>query len=682
MKNILKENRKKLLFIISVVTLIVVTGNRVMVMALGDGDTELVKSIIGSNQELFNQSSLIADLFRFIGIMLLKGLAWLASACATLYDNTFGLVDFTQYGPVKDFLDKWQVVWVVLLSASIGLLGLMLAFFWDKRPKVLINLLVGVLVVTSMGWMISKMNTLISSEVRSEIMGETSSSAAIYNSLGECIHDLVYLDSTVGLTHLNENNSKGEKNSELTYSKFTKKQLNSLSINEKITPDDVKEESKVIVGNRLKSFYGTDADGNTASYTYVEEIYDGVAWTELLSEYYYRYKIDWFIAYIQMLSLIIIYLFFSYKVARTFYEIVWGELLAMLYSPNLAGGQKILKILDSIKDSYIILLLSVVSIKMYLIGVSFVSQQSGWDGFTKAMVLLFIAFAVIDGPHLVQKLTGQDVGLSDGMQKIMSSMYGASATMGVLRMGAGAVKGAGHIAGRATGAVKNGADKFASNVAKQGLNQNAMDASGNKNPDDVSQGMDVGAESANNEANSYNQEKSDTQSYSESDRNSEYEGNPPDESGSASERFDDGRNSELNSGTNAAMDISEGNKKAEALNGMNPVDESRNNGGMDEMDKAIDNDRKGIYSSAGKSAKTPIDTSFKQFGGKDNIVGNRSRGSDRIISSHNNLSNRTYDPDPLEKKFATALQSGKNEAVSDAALKRKDKFETRGKDEQ
>lgn len=671
MKNIFKKNTKKVMLVISVVTLAFVLGNQVLVMALSDSETNLVNSILGNNQELFNQSNLIADLFRFIGVMLLKGLAWLASACATLYDNTFGLVDFTQYGPVKNFLDKWQVVWVVLLSASIGMLGLMLAFFWDKRPKVLINLLVGVMVVTSMGWIISKMNTLISRDVRNEIMGASSSSDAIYDSLGDCIHDLLYLDSTVGLTHLNEKNAKGEKNSERTYPKFTKKQMNSLDINEKITADDVKDESKVIVQNRISNYYGTDADGNTVSYTYIEEVYDGVAWTNLLSEHYYRYKIDWFIAYIEMFSLIIIYLFFSYKVARTFYEIVWSEFLAMLYSPNLAGGQKILKILDSIKDSYIILLLSVVSVKMYLIGVKFVSARSSWDGFTKAMVLLFIAFAVIDGPHLVQKLTGQDVGLSDGLQKIMSTMYGTSATMGVLRMGAGAVKSAGHLAGKAAGAIKGGADKVASSAAKEGLNQQAKEAANNQNPDDVSKGMDAGAEFNNsNELNSENQ------SYSENDRNSEHE------SGSSG-NYDDGRNSNTNSGADAAMDISEGNAKAEALSGINPTNDYGLNNNTDAMDRAIDNGGFEGWNSSNRN-NGPLDTSSKMFNRNDSPTPGSGRTDNGYQSSGNRIIDRlnNHEQHNIVGNMGTT-NSGRTNLSSDAQNRyneRKTNFEKSGKD--
>lgn len=94
----------------------------------------------------------------------------------------------------------------------------------------------------------------------------------------------------------------------------------------------------------------------------------------------------------------------------------------MLYSPNLTNGQKTIKILDGIKDSYIIILLSLVSVRLYMIAIEYISGKN-WNGFTKGMFLLFIAFAVIDGPNLVQRITGLDAGLSDGMQKVMSAYY-------------------------------------------------------------------------------------------------------------------------------------------------------------------------------------------------------------------------------------------------------------------
>ena len=73
-----------------------------------------------------------------------------------------------------------------------------------------------------------------------------------------------------------------------------------------------------------------------------------------------------------------------------------------------------------------------------MIATEYISGKN-WNGFTKGMFLLFIAFAVIDGPNLVQRITGLDAGLSDGMQKVMSAYYAGG-------MMAGAARGAGHIA--------------------------------------------------------------------------------------------------------------------------------------------------------------------------------------------------------------------------------------------
>ena len=135
--------------------------------------------------------------------------------------------------------------------------------------------------------------------------------------------------------------------------------------------------------------YKTDIpteDGKVKSM--VSECYDGVAWTDLLNTYYYRYEIDWLESFLEIISIAIIYLFFSYKVVRTLYEVVFSEILAMVYSPNLTNGQKTIKILDGIKDSYIIILLSLVSVRLYMIAIEYISGKN-WNGFTKGMFLRF-----------------------------------------------------------------------------------------------------------------------------------------------------------------------------------------------------------------------------------------------------------------------------------------------------
>lgn len=388
-----------------------------------------VTEILVKNNELFTNNSIAGSVLRTIGWGLLFLLALLGSACADLYDTCFGFVDFTSYEKVTAFIDDFKPVFIALICASLVFLGILLIFWQEKKPKFVMNLVLAVLVVSSSSFIIDSMNGFLASDVRSEIMGNEKSSGMVYETIGSNIHDLLYLDAKIGLSNLN-GKTGGIKNSDITYDTFKEEQFKNLDINETVEPDDVREESQDIVDKEvsvkyeeLKMVYG------------VADVYDGVAWTDLLNEYYYRYTVDWFVVYLELLSLIIVYLFMSYKVIRLLFEIVMHRFLAYLYSANLTNSQKILKILDSLKDSYIVLIMTMVCIKLYLLACKFIS---GWQisGMSKGIILLFIAFVVIDGPNLIQKLTGIDAGLSDGMGKLMTMFYGSQMAGSVARAGA------------------------------------------------------------------------------------------------------------------------------------------------------------------------------------------------------------------------------------------------------
>lgn len=647
------------------------------IMAAGYSDEELIK-IYTDYSELFKQNDLVSNAFRSLGCGVLSFLVVIADGASGLFEKSFGMIDFTKYQPVQDFISDWQVVWVALLCVAIGWLGINLVFNSDKNPKIATNICVAILVVTSMTWMVSQMNTLLTKGIRNEILGTTTTNT-VYATLGNNVHDLRYIDSVAGLKNLGSKNADGVKYANAG-TPMNKKIWKALKINELVKPDDVKEESKSIVEN-----YKTDiptADGNVKSV--VSECYDGVAWTDLLNTYYYRYEIDWIEAFLEMISIAIIYLFFSYKVIRTFYEIVFSEILAMLYSPNLNSSQKILKILDGIKDSYIIIMLSLVSVRMYMIAIEYISGKN-WNGFTKGMFLLFIAFAVIDGPNLVQRITGLDAGLSDGMQKVMSAYYAGG-------MMAGAARTAGHIAG---GAVR-GAGKFGKtigNVMKSGEN------SANKN---ALNGVDgAGASSAFNN----NENKEDSENNNDiNQRNDEgaqfndaYENNDvkQNESGDVNENSNasvsgDGKNSlDANAdaaGNKKAMDdagingINPDNAKADALNGINPLGDNGSIGDKtSRMDKELDMEsatstfngggERGVLSSksdlAGKYGKAGANSGFTSRAG-DNFGKNGANNHGTGTKGNAGISHNSGMP-----SNGGAKSSNKKASESNAAQKLK-----------
>lgn len=315
-------------------------------------DTEEVITVLKKNRDIFHTSTIPGGIFRYIGWSVMKGLVWVAEQCAKLFDESFKFIDFTRYEPVEKFLTSWKPVVFALISLSILFLGLIMIFWQEKKPKLMMNICLAVLIMTSSGYLIDQLNGFVTDDIRSAILNDgdtsTGSSGLVYDMVGNSIYDLIYIDDKLdgGLMKMTKNNRK-------LYDDFTKEDLELMSINEVLKPDDVKAESKDLVSNRI--YY---KKGNLE----LKEIYNGVAWTDLLNEYYYRYDVEWFTVIVGLVSLIIVYVCLAYKVVRILYEVVVQRLLAALYSANLSSGQKTLKILDSIKDSYITLILVMVTV--------------------------------------------------------------------------------------------------------------------------------------------------------------------------------------------------------------------------------------------------------------------------------------------------------------------------------
>lgn len=576
MKYGLKTREKIVLFL----SLLICPLFTCQIRALALEDDQVIK-ILSSNPGLFHENGIVASAFRFIGWGITKGIAALADVCAGLYDTCFGFIDFTKYEPVKKFINQWKPVFIGLVCLSILLIGILLCIGWEKKPKIVINLLIAVTVVSSSTYVINTMNKFISKEVRSEILGGQSS-AVVYSTIGNNIHDIKWLEKTVGLANLNKK-TKGKKNADKVYDTFSKSQFKNLDIQEILDPEDFEGDAGDILKNGLQS---ESDDKNKITYS-LDELYDGVAWTDLLNEFYYRYTVDYGVMWMELISLIIIYLFMSYKVIRILYEIVIHQLLAYLYSANFNNNQKILKILDSLKDSYILLLFTTVIIKFYLLATKFIS---GWNvsGIAKGIILLFLAFAVIDGPNLIQKLTGADIGASDGMGKMMSLFYGGRMAASTVGAAAGAVK-------SGVGAVKNGASRaFSKPNAKEAF-------SGNPAMDEQAQDMvDAGAATAsadnalnqhNNQSNDNNMDNKSTNHNNQNNNATNNQNNHADVLESAEKDAGKDRNAENSS--HPAME--DGNKQKETMESSgaggqpsNPAmssEQGKRNGGYQKMDE-------------------------------------------------------------------------------------------------
>lgn len=534
-------------------------------------DEKGILKVLMRNNDILAINNIVSSAVRWCGWSLVKGLAWVATNAANLFDNCFKLVDFTKWGPVENFIKAWKPVFVSLVSLSLLFLGIVLIFWHEKKPKFVMNLCLAVLIVSSSGYLIQQLNGFLADDMRSAIVNDNAaekSKGIVYDMVGSSVFDLIYLDDHIkgGLMNMTKKNR-------VTYSDFTEDDITMIDINEIVKPDDVKESSKDLMSHRI--LYRQDN-------IQVKESYNGIAWTDLLNEYYYRYNIQWFNCILGLCSLILIYVCLAYKVVRIIYEIVIQRVLAVLYSANLSNSQKTLKILDSIKDSYITLVLVMICLKIYLLAYKFINQ-TGFSGFTQAMLLLFIAFAVIDGPNIIQKLTGIDAGLSSGTGKIMAGIQ-ASRIAGMM-MSKG-LSGVTHSSTLDKESRVNNTDQSAKANITENMNQKNAEMPGEANTNANETNENRKEENNQNDAgNAMNLQNNNTDPDMENAIDSAELGMESANSGSLN-GADSGEmtGAELSEPENIDSEIPISNDMMDSLNGVDPLNKNAN---LEDMNKEI-----------------------------------------------------------------------------------------------
>lgn len=178
------------------------------------------------------------------------------------------------------------------------------------------------------------------------------------------------------------------------------------------------------------------ADGDVA-----RKNYDGLTSANIGNQFFYRYSFDFWSCLLQLLSLSLLFLALCYKNVRIAYELVVSRLLAFLFAADIGGGEKLKNTLLFVRDTYLTMCVCVLSVKLYEIMVGLVTSF-GITGIGKGIVCLLIAYAVIDGPNLVERILGMDAGLSSSVGRAMA-LFGAGRAAGrtAARLGGKAVRG-------------------------------------------------------------------------------------------------------------------------------------------------------------------------------------------------------------------------------------------------
>ena len=383
-----------------------------------------VVAILENNSEYFSQNVFWVSILRSIGWTIAKGLKSICDFCENLYSNMYSLIDFTQYPALKNFFNTFRPVIAAILILSIFAFGIMLIMGYGhgKGFKVAQNTIIFVAVITALPILMDSLNNIV-------LVGKN----AVYDNISNLSSQLMVSDVDDVAYMINKGFDDNEfkfKGNNISTSKIT-----NINITEVMEPGGIVDDTyKELITTKLESL---NDDGTWET----SKIKD--KWFDLFdTPYYFRYRIDFLLLYVGLISLIIGFLCTSYKVIRIIFEIVTTYMLATLFSAQITGEQKILKILDNLKNLYIALLMTAVMLRIYTIANDYISK-SDFNEFTKTFALLFFTFCLIDGPNIIERLLGIDIGLKSGWGKVVA---GVAAARGMAHAGTSAARTARNIA--------------------------------------------------------------------------------------------------------------------------------------------------------------------------------------------------------------------------------------------
>lgn len=380
-------------------------------------DSDLITKL-QEYEDVLQISSMVNDALRSMGWILVRGLSVLIDGLESITDQILLTNTFFNNEQVVEFVLTIQPFLYVLLAGSFLFTGYLLIFQKKfERESFLINLFITLLILGLLSPTMSRIQEF-SDEAIAEIGtdslydGEASLSESI---LKRNVHDLIEHDSK------NFDAATGE-----SLNAIPTELIDNIRINEIF---DKNNYDLSATGNKLAESYIL-WNGKETSLGKLDQ--SGVEWN---NQYYYRYQPNWLTIFVTLGIMGFTLFSIAYKLARLSFELAFNYVLAILVAPaDLHSGQKTKKVIQSILNTFLVIILIFVSIKLYTIGTAYLAETL--DGFAYLIALIAFSVALIDGPNMVERLFGIDAGLKRGWGVALGAY---AAGKGVTSVGAHAV---------------------------------------------------------------------------------------------------------------------------------------------------------------------------------------------------------------------------------------------------
>lgn len=371
---------------------------------------EQIINFLTENIDYFVTNDFVVAIIRTIGWMLVKGVNQLIEGSKTIYNAAFGLVDITKYTGVQNFINEYEPLLQALLAVSLVALGYIYILGKEKRHDLLTSILIFAVVFTSSTYLFSTFNTFTIMFKDAVINGgnDTDGKELIRQNL----YDLRYIDQQIGLANMTPSDDIPQ------YSNFTETDMRMINISEVITDEEegLTEDAKDILSKRLIYVNGG---------SFLEDVYNGVAMTSFGNTYYFRYQFHYGTYFLNAFALILLYFGLGYVNIKIIVELLRSRVLVILFSADLSSKKKAVRILESIRDGYYALCFTAIELRLYLIITDYINNQTTLSPLVRGILLVFVAFTMIEGSSIAEKITGVDAGITATTHRLMGVAHAA-----------------------------------------------------------------------------------------------------------------------------------------------------------------------------------------------------------------------------------------------------------------
>lgn len=388
-----------------------------------DSDDSIIKIL---NQFPLERNSLASNIIRQIGWQVVIWLHWFVKGLEEIVYGINGAIGgfFSSANVLKLSNEKVLPIAIMLIGVIVLFIGIQSIIKPQNLAAITSNFIVGVVIAIALPTLLKSGYDFTNQAIaflNSDSSGKT-----------QTLSDRILVDNVTDMTQYDvydfKNTALKDKSS-YTKSGADISKITKIDATELVTPDGKKHPK--VWQNKI----GTDSSGkqvlnglNTGQYGFIN--------IPLLSEYYYRWNIDFFNILTTLIITAVALIFSGVKIARLIYELALHQTMTQVIALlDVFTAQRLKKCIQSIISTLGTLFAIFFMLQIYLLGMAYIAKVSNL--FLRFLLMVALAWSVIDGPNLFEQILGVDAGLHGALRTMYGLKAAGSAVAGGVALAGG-----------------------------------------------------------------------------------------------------------------------------------------------------------------------------------------------------------------------------------------------------